>query len=116
MTTSERDARLAENEAIFREANEAIERRADELDFSALVPFLCECGDRGCRELVRLERSAYAHVRSRPAWFLILPEHEEIATASGVVVERLDGYLIVEKVGVAGAVAEARDSAAPREP
>jgi hypothetical protein len=116
VATDERDARLAENEAIFRDANEAIERRAAELDFSAVVPFLCECGDRACRELIRLEREDYARVRTRPTWFLILPEHEEIATTSGRVLERLDGYLIVEKTGVAGAVAEALDSAAPQEP
>jgi hypothetical protein len=100
--------RLAENEAIFREANETIDSRAEELDFEDRVPFLCECGDPSCHEIVRVRRNEYAGVRAAPTDFLILPAHEDAATIAGSTVERHDDYLVVRKQGVAGEVAAQR--------
>jgi hypothetical protein len=116
VTGDARAARLAENEATFRDANETIDKRADELEFEDPVPFLCECGDPSCHEIVRLRREEYAAVRSEPADFLILPAHEEVATAAGSTIERHEHYIVVRKEGVAGEVAERRAPAAdPRQ-
>ena len=45
----------AENEATFRDANERIREAERELDPPLdRVPYICECDDMGCREVVRL--------------------------------------------------------------
>jgi hypothetical protein len=107
------EERMAANEATFREANERIHERARELEFEPPVPFLCECGEASCRVIVRLTRAQYEAVRDGGTRFLIAPSHEATAAAAGSVVERNDGYVVVEKTGRAGEVAEARD---PRQP
>jgi hypothetical protein len=103
---------MAENEAAFRDANERIEARAEELGFQPPVPFLCECGEPSCHEIVRLSFDEYADVRREPTHFFVLAAHESVAQAAGQVLDRRDGYSIVEKTGVAGEVAEERN---PRE-
>ncbi len=103
---------MAENEAVFRDANEQIESRADELEFEDPIPFLCECGDPACHTIVRLSADDYAAVRRSATWFLVEPGHERVAEPYGEVVSRRDGYVVVEKLGEAGDVAERRN---PRE-
>lgn len=100
--------RLAENEATFRDANERIEARAEELDFEKPVPFLCECGDPACHEIVRLSFDEYSEVRRDPTRFFVAAGHEAVAQAAGRVLERRDGYALVEKTGPAAEVAEQR--------
>ena len=107
------EERMAANEATFREANERIEERARELEFEQPVPFLCECGEPSCQAIVRLSLDQYEAVRSSGVRFFILPEHEATAAAAGSIVERHETYLVVEKTGRAGEVAERRD---PRQP
>jgi hypothetical protein len=101
--------RMAENEAVFRDANERIQSRARELDFPHTVPFLCECGDPACHEIVRLRLEAFESVRDEPTYFFVSPGHESVSGASGRVIESHDGFVVVEKIGVAGEVAEAHD-------
>jgi hypothetical protein len=98
--------RIAKNDAAFREANENIRDVADEQGLTVPpVPFICECGDLTCTKVVRMTLDAYGHVRSNDRWFLIAERHEA-AQDSAVLVEQRDGYLIVEKTGHAGEVAE----------
>jgi hypothetical protein len=104
---------MAENEATFRDANEQIQARARELEFPEPVPFLCECGDPDCHEIISVSPDAYADVRTRSTQFLVAPGHEDVSGSSGRVVAEHDGHLVVEKTGVAGAVAARRD---PRPP
>jgi hypothetical protein len=101
--------KIAENEATFRDANEAIERRAQELDYDARIPFICECGDGYCREITRLSYDEYEQVRGEPTQFLVVPGHEAAAGSSGRVVRRADRFFIVEKIGAAGDIAAERD-------
>ena len=100
---------MAENEAIFRDANERIQARARELEFPKPVPFLCECGAPDCHEIVSVSLDAYTEVRSRPTQFLVAPGHEPVAESGGHVVAEHEGHLVVEKTGVAGEVAARRD-------
>ncbi len=102
-------ARLAENEAVFRRANEHIDAKADELDPDGehTFLFLCECAQADCVDRVPLTRAEYEHVRSDPTQFLIIPGHEVVAIEQ--VVEDEGEYQVVEKVGGAAQIAVATD-------
>jgi hypothetical protein len=102
-----RAARVAENEATFRRANEHLEVRFRELGAEGLTPFLCECGDAGCTRTIRLLLDEYEAVRTHPAHFAIVRGHQILEAER--VVEQNDRYDVVEKVDVGRRVAEARD-------
>jgi hypothetical protein len=97
--------RVAETEAAFREANEKLRKAFEDAD-EELLPFLCECGDFKCTDLVRVRLDVYAGVRNQPAWFLVSPGHKQLDSEE--VVERGEGYDIIEKSGLAGEVARSR--------
>jgi hypothetical protein len=101
--------RIAENQSTFREANEQIEAAADNMALRGPVPFICECPDRSCMEIVRLTLHAYEEIRQHPRRFFTAPGHEALSVdvGAGVVVERHDGQpVIVEKIDLAGEIAE----------
>jgi hypothetical protein len=102
--------RLAENQATFREANERIEAAADDMGLLEPVPFICECAARECTEIVRLTLTEYEDVRSNPRRFFNALGHERLSVeaGAGVVVETTPRYVLVDKVGVAGEVAQER--------
>jgi hypothetical protein len=104
MTRSEEMA--ARNEVLFREANEKISRKGGELDLSGRIPFLCECEELDCTEILPLERNEYERVRSRARQFLLSPGHE---TRDARTVETTDRFTIVEKSGISGEIAEFAD-------
>jgi hypothetical protein len=87
--------RVAENEATFRRANEALYRRFQELRTVDLAPFLCECGDHRCTQTIRLNLQEYEEVRSQPGRFVIVPGHEILDVER--VVEAGERYDVVEK-------------------
>jgi hypothetical protein len=97
--------RKAKNEVVFREVNERIESAAVAFGVPGEASFVCECGDATCTEMVHLTLSEYGEIRSNGRRFAIIPGHEDPA------VERVVGgtrrFTIVEKIGKAGAVAEA---------
>ena len=102
-----RAARVAENESIFRRANEKLEERFRELEAEGLTPFLCECGDATCTQVIRLTLAEYEGVRSHAAHFAIVSGHQILVAER--VVERNERYDVVEKTDVGRQVAEARD-------
>ena len=99
--------RIARNDAIFRDANEGISDAAGELDISGNIPFLCECADEACREIVPLTRDEYRKVRSDTTLFVNAIGHETAAQEWGEVVARFDGHVIVRKLGRAAEVVDA---------
>jgi hypothetical protein len=99
--------RIARNEAIFRDVNERIADGRWPGESDDPVAFRCECGSLACNRLIELALGAYEQVRADPRRFVLLPGHEIAAVE--VVVGGGDGYLVVEKIGVAGEVAEASD-------
>jgi hypothetical protein len=103
------EARLAENEATFRDANEQIMKRAREYEISDRVPFLCECGEPRCQQILRLTLEQYEEVRSEGTRFLLVPGHEAAVDPSATIVNRTEDYVVIEKAGIAGEVAERRD-------
>jgi hypothetical protein len=94
-----RAERVARNEAFFREINQRAARRSDE--FRAVFPtalaqrFMCECGDQGCTAVIHLSRDEYRAVRAHPGRFVLLDGHQFGDLED--VVERHDGYIVVEK-------------------
>ena len=95
--------RAARNEAVFRQANELIEERLNDLSVvDGRSPFVCECQDPDCAEIIRLSLAEYEHVRSSPQWFAIAPGHEFL---TGAVVQRSERFEVVEKRGKAAEIA-----------
>ena len=95
--------RVALNDATFRNANEGIEEKAEELDFDP-APFLCECADESCSEVVQLKLSEYEEVRSESTHFFNVPGHQVTGGPHVRVIDVRDGYVIVEKLGVAAEI------------
>lgn len=91
----ERAQRLAENEALFRLANERMagwdEQHADEEP----ELYFCECASTDCREKVSLRRADYERVRAESRQFVIRPGHEvpDVET----VIERNEDWSIIRK-------------------
>jgi hypothetical protein len=103
-------ARLGHNESVFRQVNERIEAGRWRGEEDEPIAFRCECSALGCNLLIELTRGEYEQIRAFPRRFLLAPGHELPETE--VVLERHPTYLVVEKHGVAGRVAERTD---PRE-
>lgn len=107
MTEGELERRIAGNEALFREVNEAIARGQWPGEEDASVGFRCECARLGCNTVIELTMRDYERVRTNPRRFVLAVGHE-LAIGETVVL-RGPAYLVVEKLGEAGRVAEARD-------
>jgi hypothetical protein len=100
------EEKRAENEATFREANEQIRNAQRELDPPlARVPYLCECDDVGCREVIPLTAPEYERVRADGATFVIAHDHP----SEGDVLEEHESHLVVRKQNTGGEVARALD-------
>jgi len=103
------EQRAARNEALFREVNENIARLEERHGTTTAEPvFLCECANADCADHVRVEPEVYTRVRKHPRLFLVIPGHQDPQLER--VVETHRDYLIVEKTGVAGEVAEQAQS------
>ena len=101
---------MAFNDNIFRQANEAIERSAAEIGAEIEhVPFICECAEESCTTVIRVPSDDYLRVRSDPRFFLNAPGHHAAAQGWAKVVERHADYVVVEKIGRAGQIAEMID-------
>jgi hypothetical protein len=91
---------LAMNQARFRYSNERLRRTAAHIRFepSDRVPFLCECADRDCFEVVMLSLEEYDRLRRHPSWLLFVAGHEDDESTHERIVEAEEGYAIVEKI------------------
>lgn len=109
-THEEREVRAARNQALFRVLNEKL-KALNESFVSVTKTFTvaCECADRNCIEMIELDPSEYLEVRSEPRHFVVLsahvyPEVEHVVAEAG-------RYVVVEKTGTSGEVAEILDEA-----
>jgi hypothetical protein len=98
--------RVARNNAIFREANESISGAAHEYGVETPAPFICECADPACTAIIQVELGDYERIRAKATWFLYAPGHDRASQGYADVVDRRDGYDMVEKRGDAGDLAE----------
>jgi hypothetical protein len=88
------EPRKLQIELIFRDANERIRRASRELDAVDPLPFLCECIEPACRQIVQLSAAEYDAVRSGDRCFLIAPGHDH---EEGDVIERQGSHWILRK-------------------
>ena len=91
--------RIAENESLFRRVNEGISEAAVEHGRAeGHLPFVCECPDLQCREILHLTLAEYRGVREHPGRFLVARGHE----VEGVekVVGEQGQYLVVQKINL----------------
>jgi hypothetical protein len=107
------EERIARNDAAFRRANERISAAAETYGVDIPVPFVCECADPECSEVVRLKLEEYEEIRTDSRRFFHVPGHRDAEGTAGVVVAERDGYVIVEKTGHAAKIAEALDERNP---
>jgi hypothetical protein len=92
--------RAAKNEAAFRLANETLEAKASEFGFGEeRTPYLCECEDEACTEVIRLTRKEYEAVRAHPKRFVMAPGHQK---AGERVLREEPGFTVIEKQGEEG--------------
>jgi hypothetical protein len=97
---------IGRNDSIFRQANERIDKVAEAGEFEGVAPFLCECADMRCHEVVFLTLAEYAEVRMGPRLFLNVTGHEASSQGWAQVIESHGAYVVVKKIGPAGEVAE----------
>ena len=94
------EQRFAENEAIFRRANEQLRLRYAELGLEIeLLPFICECANERCTRTVVLTLEEYHDVRRDPQRYVIVTGHDlggEQVVAEGA------RFSVVEKPAVEG--------------
>jgi hypothetical protein len=103
-----RQQRAAENEALSREVNKAIEESQPPGRQDSSAEFLCECAHQYCTHLLKLTPGEYDRIHGDPRRFIVLSGHEDEELET--VLETHTDYLVVEKRGEAGEQAEAMSS------
>jgi hypothetical protein len=102
-----REERLARNEVLFRSVNERIQQQALSFGGSDTYEFICECSAAACVERVTLTLIEYERVRNEGTHFFVLPGHEDVTVE--LVIAQQPSFLVVQKDGPAGVVAELED-------
>lgn len=107
MSTQAHQEEIGQAQVACRVENEAIQASADRLTLLGPIPFVCECPDRDCAEIVRLSFDEYEAIRQDPRRFFNVSAHETASVAAGAerIVAVAGGLTVVEKVGVAGEIA-----------
>ena len=105
--SSKRDTSLAANEILFREVNERLASEEQALLPGEQLELVCECSDRACVKVFTMPLAEYEWLRQDPRRFVVLPGHE--APAVEDVVERHEGFVVVEKHPESHCLVEAAD-------
>ncbi len=88
------DEQIVRSDAIFREANDGIRAARDALPLAGdPVPFICECADEECTEIIRVPLAEYVSVRSSAAQAVIAEGHRH----DGEIVSRGTGFEVVRR-------------------
>ena len=89
--------RKAENEALFREVNERIERLHHHFAATEREPLeiVCECDRIDCATTIRVSPAVDEGVRRDPRCFFVCPGHEDAKVED--VVDSGGNYVIVRK-------------------
>jgi hypothetical protein len=99
---TERERRIAENEAYWRQVNELSPPEP-----GVLNAVFCECGRLDCSDRVQMTAAEYEKVRERATTFVVAPGHELNDVEH--VIETTERYRVVEKEGEAATVAAETD-------
>ena len=109
MSQSASELRLAENEIIFRQYNESVQKGFDEIKqlakanhqerlvkaFEDPLHFYCECANPNCHKRIMLTPKEYRNLHKRRDRFIVLTGHEVAKIEK--VVKRFDDFVVVEK-------------------
>jgi hypothetical protein len=98
---SPRETRVTRNEELFRQVNlhiAGLEEGSLSLARDGLLPLVCECAHTGCTTPIEVDPATFEHLHENARRFVVAPGHEDLDTES--VVERREGYVIVEKHSV----------------
>ena len=100
----EHERHVLMNEAVFRQANEAITAFQST---EQVLDLMCECGRPDCVAKIEMSRSEYERLRADPTLFAVVRGHE----IAGVerIVEAGEEYDIVQKDPETHALAEETD-------
>ena len=66
LAMDEREKRMAQNEALFREVNERVNDLTTDHGSASVHEYLCECANSDCTFRVRLDPSDYEAIRRDP--------------------------------------------------
>ncbi len=102
------ERRQIENEVVFRQTNEQIQKDLDALNDMAkkedthlpdtddlVLYFYCECSDENCQERIGIKLSLYNDFHNNRKQFLISPNHESLAVER--IILKDSNYTVVEK-------------------
>ncbi|HEX5936468.1 MAG TPA: hypothetical protein VFZ75_02075 [Actinomycetota bacterium] len=92
---TDREARIAKNEAISRDINEGIEEALASLSPEGYARMLCECGDRECERLIAISVVEYEAARSDSRRFVVVKDH--VVPDVELVVVETERYVVVQK-------------------
>jgi hypothetical protein len=102
--------RTGQNEALFREVNERLmERKQDDPGWALPSLWICECAEETCTERIEMSPLEYEQLRSEPTHFAVVPTEGHVSLDVERIVEKHDGYWVVEKIGEAAETAEETD-------
>ena len=91
--------RLAENELLFKELNERIDkvikRSFGQQEHDIIVDFYCECSDETCRERVAITPAAFRRAHDDEMLFVVKKGHETPKIEN--IVKEADSYNVVRK-------------------
>jgi hypothetical protein len=97
----DRERRAANNQSLFRAGNERL-KKFNEDWFGTVLPrggWICECANDTCLQHIEMTSSEYEAVRQDGAHFFVAPSDEHVWPDIERVIERNDGYWVVEKTG-----------------
>jgi hypothetical protein len=97
------ELRVGKNQSFFRAVNERVEAVSDGAPVDVLY-WVCECEDLGCTERIAMTLAEYKALREHPRRFAVV--HGHVLPEAERVVEETEGFVVVEKHGVAGEIAE----------
>ena len=92
---SQREERVARNEASAREMNERIEESYDSHGLDTYTNMVCECGRSDCDVFIAITKAEYEEVRSDPRRFVLVRPHLDPDVED--VVSENDRFVVVEK-------------------
>jgi len=111
MTDKSSERRLAENEVIFRERNERLQKDIDQLnamaeeagqsdfayknDMDTPLYFYCECSDENCTQRIPVKQDDYNEIHKNRKRFVVVNGHQVVAIES--IIKETADYVIVEK-------------------
>lgn len=108
---TEREKRIAMNEALFRTANERAAEWEEQHAQDEAELYQCECASLECREKISLLKPDYERARRDPTYFFVIPGHEIPDVES--VIEEHDGWVVVRKDPETHPIARATDERSP---